>query len=738
MTGTTPSENVINTQLTASIGGLLDGLKGATTAVKEATGAITSQFGTLGKAVDLVKGPLVALTAVLAGGHMFGEVITKTREWNDQAIALARTLGITTEEASVLNLALGDIFVSSETYTRAVQMMTRQIAGGGDGFKKLGVDVRSANGELRPTTEIMTDVLTKLNSLKQGTDRNAAGMSIFGKSWGDAQKLLKLTAGAMEEAKKKAESLSLIVGGDAVAANERYKAAMNDVEDVGLAIATAIGQELLPILADLADWMKDVGPGAVTTFKVAFQSLMMIIDAALIPFRVTADLLVAIAHGLSGDFTAAGEALKEIGSDVDIIQKAIDRMVASRQKATSTRMDKPGTDDANVGKDDSEEVLKGFKAELEAKKALEENWFVWTTEQDAGFWRSKLASLTEGSKAYIAVQLELNRARRQLTADANEEEVTYGRLEMQRAGDDLQKKLRFAKLIYDTQTHLFGDQSKQQIAALREVEAVQKEIADKGKKDSFELFAPLTDAWRSSLAGMLANTQSFSQALQGIWQGLGQVLDKAIVNLASEWIGTEAKKLGIYIATRLKELAVHVATDKAKAASTVATATTQVAANAAVAGSGAAASAASIPGIGWMIAIPAALAVVAGVMALRGGIASAAGGWGTVPSDQIAQLHKNEMVLPASIADKLRRATSGAAGLVTEPLRREVAPATRQRDAAPAPEPRQRDAAPAPTTVHGDTYHVTIHATDAGSFFDAHEATIVKKIKSLVREGQLE
>jgi hypothetical protein len=56
----------------------------------------------------------------------------------------------------------------------------------------------------------------------------------------------------------------------------------------------------------------------------------------------------------------------------------------------------------------------------------------------------------------------------------------------------------------------------------------------------------------------------------------------------------------------------------------------------------------------------AAYAVVAGMEAL---IPSAAGGWGQIPQDTMAMVHKDEMILPANIAQGVRNmATAGGGG----------------------------------------------------------------------------
>ena len=46
-------------------------------------------------------------------------------------------------------------------------------------------------------------------------------------------------------------------------------------------------------------------------------------------------------------------------------------------------------------------------------------------------------------------------------------------------------------------------------------------------------------------------------------------------------------------------------------------------------------------------------------MAAAGGIASAAGGW-EVPSDQLAMVHQNEMILPANISQGLQGMIAGS------------------------------------------------------------------------------
>jgi len=63
----------------------------------------------------------------------------------------------------------------------------------------------------------------------------------------------------------------------------------------------------------------------------------------------------------------------------------------------------------------------------------------------------------------------------------------------------------------------------------------------------------------------------------------------------------------------------------------------------------------SIHYVGPYIAPAAAAVTLAAVLALGAKVASAEGGWGQVPSDQLAMVHKQEMVLPAKYAEPLRQ-----------------------------------------------------------------------------------
>ncbi len=69
---------------------------------------------------------------------------------------------------------------------------------------------------------------------------------------------------------------------------------------------------------------------------------------------------------------------------------------------------------------------------------------------------------------------------------------------------------------------------------------------------------------------------------------------------------------------------------------------------------------AGIPVVGPALAVAASIAAGAEVLSFVGRVASAEGGWGRVPADgTMTELHKDEMVLPAELAEGVRNMSSG-------------------------------------------------------------------------------
>jgi hypothetical protein len=172
------------------------------------------------------------------------------------------------------------------------------------------------------------------------------------------------------------------------------------------------------------------------------------------------------------------------------------------------------------------------------------------------------------------------------------------------------------------------------------------------------LMQPIQRAFDTSITGMILGTTTLQKAVANIAQSILAEFVNLGVKMVTNWLASE---LAMTTATEAGAAARTAADGEGMAAGLAIKATNaikSIATDSAQAFSGIFAFLAPI--MGPAAAGPAA-AGEATVMAAAGGIASAAGGW-MVPSDQLAMVHQNEMILPANISQGLQNMISANGG----------------------------------------------------------------------------
>ena len=269
----------VKVEITGEAKGLFDTLEKSSGAVKGFAREVEAHTAGLGQIVSNLKAPFIALAGVVGGGAFLKSTVDETKNWTVESMKLARTLGISTEEASVLNVAIGDIYGSMDEFLPVVSKLTRTLNSDEDAFKRLGVATRDEQGNLRPALTIMQEVNSRLSSMKSGMDRNLESQRIYGRGWLEIQRYLGLTTAVMEEARAKAERLNLIVGADAVQATKEYRASVNELEDTVKGLKIRMGSELMPVLTAFNNDMAETGPAAVSVLSGAFRTFYEVIYA---------------------------------------------------------------------------------------------------------------------------------------------------------------------------------------------------------------------------------------------------------------------------------------------------------------------------------------------------------------------------------------------------------------------------------------------------------------------------
>lgn len=171
---------------------------------------------------------------------------------------------------------------------------------------------------------------------------------------------------------------------------------------------------------------------------------------------------------------------------------------------------------------------------------------------------------------------------------------------------------------------------------------------------------PITNAFNQSIAGMIQGTQTLQQGVSRLLQSILLSYIQLGIQSAQHWVVSEIIKTSATASGAAERTTIEgVAAAESKAISAT-TARTDITNAAAQAGAKAYQAVVGIPIIGPILAPAAAAVAFAGVEAFGGDVASASGGWERVPADDApALLHRNEMVLPANLAERVRGMTEG-------------------------------------------------------------------------------
>ena len=719
------SDQEITVAFKANIQKLLDGMSQASSATQDTAQKINGHIEGIGKGFEHLMGTLGVISGVLAGGAMFKESINETVKWTMEVNKLSKLLGTSLQEASAWAVSLHGLGISVESVQGITGALTNRIAQGGEAFRKAGIEIKDSEGRLKPMASLIPEIADKAKEFTTEGDKNAFLATVLGRRWMEFMPILRNTAERMEEAREEAKKFGLEVDASGVAKTREYQESMRKMELVTLSMKNALGKELMPVLTSVGQFLGGEGSKMVEGFgyvlkgviqvfyvlKAVIETLVIFLTAAfsnmITIFMTLGEVMSKV---ISGDFkgavNAAKQGVQDIKNETEAAAEGISTAwsnMAKNSKELWKPTEKPKAAEQAAGpafdpnaKDKKPNLVGEWTKEFEKAKALlvQQDGDLAVIDRDAeiAFWQSKLAKVKQGSEEWVTVRLKISALMKQ----ANDEEVKEAEKTAQqtlkvadlRAKNEVDaaknaievKKANLERAVALGQiTHaqelvelkkFHAEELKIEIDALEaekalhandpvkvqeienrilavkrksnlDVQKLNTESAKEEMKLWDQVASGITSSLGTALTSILTRTKSFSSAIQGLFQSLSTAFTKMSMDMAMEWVKGEL----------------------IKKAATISRATTNVTANAVEAGAGATASAASIPVYGWMIALAAGAAVLAGVMGTKSTIGSAAGGW-DIPSglNPMAQLHEEEMVLPKEQANVIRDMAKGGAG----------------------------------------------------------------------------
>ncbi|MBU6430313.1 MAG: hypothetical protein KGR26_14960, partial [Cyanobacteria bacterium REEB65] len=157
------SDNEVNVKVTATSSGLASGMNQAASTVQSSTSQLQSLFsgmqghitGEMHKMRESVlegalsmKTALLELGVAIGSGELIKEAVSHTLEYSESLLSMSRMMGITTEQAGIMDTALKMIGSSSDAYVSANLKLDKSLKTNEAGLNQMGIATRSANGSL--------------------------------------------------------------------------------------------------------------------------------------------------------------------------------------------------------------------------------------------------------------------------------------------------------------------------------------------------------------------------------------------------------------------------------------------------------------------------------------------------------------------------------------------------------------------------------------------------------------
>jgi hypothetical protein len=251
--------------------------------------------------------------AFVAVGAAAVALVKNAIDGADAMSKLAQQTGTTVESLSALSYAAKLADVSNEELGAALVKLTKNMSdaanGTGEavkGFDALGISVKNADGTLKSSDQVLTEIAEKFAGFKDGAEKTALAVNLFGKSGAQLIPLLNSGAAGLEEMKKEAEALGLVLSTDMARSAEAFNDNLTRMGQAIAGVGNRAATELLPALNSISEAMVDLAKNE------AFVS-------------VTTDVLKAAVGGLVTIF----QTIAVVGSDVGFVFLSVGREIGA-------------------------------------------------------------------------------------------------------------------------------------------------------------------------------------------------------------------------------------------------------------------------------------------------------------------------------------------------------------------------------------------------------------------------
>ncbi len=187
---------------------------------------IQSSLSTLSGSFKAFAANAVAALSVGALTNAFSSIV----DHMDELGKAAQKIGIPVDELSKLEYAAKLADLPLESLQTSVVKLSKGLAefqstgkgAAGGALQAIGVEALTANGKLRPTSNILADIAEKFAGMKDGANKTALAVALFGKAGADMIVLLNGGKQSLVDASSEATLFGIVVNSKASRAAENF------------------------------------------------------------------------------------------------------------------------------------------------------------------------------------------------------------------------------------------------------------------------------------------------------------------------------------------------------------------------------------------------------------------------------------------------------------------------------------------------------------------------------------
>lgn len=222
-------------------------------------GELDKAFEHFKKGIEGVKEGLLGITAAV-GESLFSiyEVVNKTAEAGEEASKTAQRIGITTQQLQRLQFAAKLANVSSDELGMAMNFLNRNMFKTtqigqplSNVFTRFGIQIRNANGTLKPANQVLAQVADKFKHLPDGPEKSGLAMQFFGRQGAAIIPILNKGGAEIEKMGDKAEELGLVFSKDGIKASQNFQESIKELTGAFQGIRNIVGVELMPTFTEI-------------------------------------------------------------------------------------------------------------------------------------------------------------------------------------------------------------------------------------------------------------------------------------------------------------------------------------------------------------------------------------------------------------------------------------------------------------------------------------------------------